>query len=67
MKIKNLTFILAADSKIRADGESLDKPGQNMGCPASDTEIAAFIKVLQKTSDITAGEEKAIAERFSKN
>ncbi len=58
---------ILADSKIRPDGEGLDKPGQNMGCPASDEEVATFIKTLKKFSVVTPAEEKAITERFRKN
>ncbi len=58
---------LLADSKIRAAGEGLEKPGQNMGCPAADDEVAAFIEVLRKTSKIKAADEAAITERFRKN
>ena len=58
---------LLADSKIRARGDGLDKPGQNMGCPAADEEVAAFIQVLRKTSKIKASDETAITERFKKN
>jgi thiol-disulfide isomerase/thioredoxin len=58
---------LLADSKIRAQGEGLDKPGKNMGCPASEEEVAAFINVLKKTSRIKASQENAVSERFKKN
>jgi thiol-disulfide isomerase/thioredoxin len=58
---------LLADSKIRAAGEGLDKPGKNMGCPASDDEVAAFIEVLRKTSKIKEAEVPVITERFKKN
>ncbi len=56
-----------ADSNIRKAGEGLDKPGSNMGCPASAEEIAAFVEVLKKTSKINESEITAITERFSKN
>jgi thiol-disulfide isomerase/thioredoxin len=58
---------LLADSKIRAAGEGPEKPGQNMGCPAADDEVAAFIDVLRKTSKIKPADEAAISERFRKN
>ena len=58
---------LIGDSNIRKPGEGLDKPGQNMGCPASEEEIAAFIDVLKKTSKISEADILAIKERFSKN
>jgi thiol-disulfide isomerase/thioredoxin len=58
---------LVADSKIRKAGEGLDKPGSNMGCPASDEEVAAFVQLLEKLTTITDSEKKAISERFKKN
>ncbi len=65
--IYNKKGILLADSKIRVAGEGLDKPGKNMGCPASDDEVAAFIEVLRKTSKIKEAEVPVITERFKKN
>lgn len=65
--IYNSKGTLLSDSKIRPDGEGLDKPGQNLGCPASDEEVTTFIKILKKVSVITPAEEKAITERFIKN
>ncbi|MDP4222797.1 MAG: thioredoxin family protein [Bacteroidota bacterium] len=58
---------LLADSKIRAAGEGIDRPGQNMGCPAADDEVAAFIEILRKTSKIKPADEAAISQRFRKN
>jgi len=58
---------LLADSQIRKEGDGLDKPGQNMGCPAADEEVAAFVGILKKTSKITDAEATAVTERFKKN
>ena len=58
---------LLADSKLRKAGDSLDKPGENIGCPASDEEVAAFINILRKTSKITDQEADAVSARFKKN
>ena len=58
---------LLGDSKIRPEGDGLDKPGKNMGCPASEEEVAAFVKLLKKVSKVSATEEAAITERFKKN
>jgi thiol-disulfide isomerase/thioredoxin len=58
---------LLADSKIRPAGAEPDKPAQNMGCPASDDEVAAFIEVLKKTSRISEAEITVISDRFRKN
>ncbi|HPF02466.1 MAG TPA: thioredoxin family protein [Bacteroidales bacterium] len=58
---------LLADSFIRKPGDDPDKPGQNVGCPATDDEISAFVEILKKTSNIGDNDIKAIQERFSKN
>lgn len=58
---------LLADSQIRKEGDGLDKPGQNMGCPAADEEVAAFVGILKKTSKITDAETAAVTEKFKKN
>jgi len=65
--IYNKKGVLIADSNIRKEGEGLDKPGSNMGCPAAPEEVAAFVEVLKKTSKINDSEIKAVSERFSKN
>jgi len=62
---KNRTLI--ADSKIRAAGDGPDKPLQNIGCPASDEEVAAFVQILEKAVKISKSEKTAITERFRKN
>jgi thiol-disulfide isomerase/thioredoxin len=58
---------LIADSKIKAANDPAGKPGQNIGCPASEQEIAAFIQILEKAAKITDPEKTAITERFKKN
>jgi thiol-disulfide isomerase/thioredoxin len=58
---------LLADSQLRKEGEGLNIPGQNMGCPAADEEVAAFVSILKKTSTITDTEAAAVTERFKKN
>ncbi len=57
---------LIADSRIKYS----DKPDaklSNMGCPAQEQEIAAFLDILKKSSKISDKEAAAIRERFSKN
>ena len=49
------------------EGQSLDTPGENIGCPAEENEITAFIQVLKKTSTLNDDELQVIAERFRKN
>jgi len=58
---------LLGDSNIRAEGDGLDKPGKNMGCPASDEEVAAFVALLKKVSKVNDSDATAITERFKKN
>jgi thioredoxin-related protein len=57
---------LLADSKYVSPNTPAAKPS-NMGCPAQDEEITAFIDILKKTSDINEKEVAAIRERFKKN
>lgn len=58
---------LLADSYMRKPGVSKDEAGENIGCPASDEEVAAFIAILQQTTKLKAAELAIIAERFTKN
>jgi thioredoxin-related protein len=57
---------LLADSKM-----DVKKPTgvvrSNMGCPAQDEEIAAFIETLKKTSKINEAQITAITKRFALN
>jgi thiol-disulfide isomerase/thioredoxin len=59
--------MLLADSRIRPDGAGFEVKGDNSGCPASEAEIAYFIKVLKKTTRLTTSGLSVIAKRFSKN
>jgi thioredoxin-related protein len=56
-----------ADSFIRAPGISMDKPGENMGCPASVKEVAAFNEILKQTSRIKEPQLTLIRNRFVQN
>lgn len=58
---------LLADSKIRAAGDGPEKPLQNIGCPASDDEVVAFVNILEKATKISEAEQTAIKARFRKN
>ena len=58
---------LLGDSFIRKDGQDLDTPGDNMGCPAATEEVAAFCELLRKTSRLNEKQIEIIATRFSKN
>jgi thiol-disulfide isomerase/thioredoxin len=58
---------LLADSQMRPEGASLDTPGESMGCPASDKEVAYFVKLLKATSTLTDEQLAVIAKRFAQN
>jgi len=58
---------LLADSKIRTAGASLDAPGENSGCPASEKEVANFIKVLQQTTSLNQQQLLIVQHRFRQN
>lgn len=58
---------LLADSYIRKEGQDMNTPGESMGCPAEENEIAAFLAILKKTSSLTEEELNVIGERFRKN
>lgn len=55
---------LIADSKIRTDTDTV---GKNMGCPATDEEVAAFIALLKKTSRLKEPQLAVIESRFRRN
>jgi coenzyme F420-reducing hydrogenase gamma subunit len=38
-----------------------------MGCPAQEEEIAAFVEILKKTSEISESQAEAVTQRFRKN
>jgi thiol-disulfide isomerase/thioredoxin len=58
---------LLADSEVRPAGVSLDTPGENMGCPATEEQVVTFIKILKQTSTLSDKELEIIAARFRKN
>jgi thioredoxin-related protein len=57
---------LLFDSKMRVAGEGPNK-GDNIGCPASEKEVIAFIEIVQKTSKLTTVQLEIIRKRFRKN
>lgn len=57
---------LLADSKIRLAGEG-PEDGNNSGCPASEKEVAFFVKILKQTTNLTDQQLEIIAKRFRKN
>ena len=58
---------LITDSFIRAEGVSADEPGSNIGCPARENEVAAFINKLKLASSMTEDEQVKLTERFERN
>ena len=58
---------LLADSKMRAEGATLADEGNNIGCPASEEEVAQLLNVLRATGDFDEIELQAIEKRFRAN
>ncbi|MEO7445981.1 MAG: thioredoxin family protein [Ferruginibacter sp.] len=56
-----------ADSYTRKPGQTMNEPGQNIGCPASEVEVQAFITALRKTTSLNETALTAIYSRFRKN
>ncbi len=57
---------LLSDSKMRKEGDGPEK-GDNIGCPASEAEVAAFIEILKKTSSINQSQVEIVRKRFREN
>lgn len=57
---------LLSDSKMRKEGEGPEK-GDNIGCPASEKEVASFIEILKKTSSINNDQVEIVRKRFREN
>ena len=58
---------LLADSQARPTDADLNTKGENIACPATQKEVAYFIEVLKKTSQISEAEQTAVQERFRQN
>ena len=56
-----------ADSYIRDSTQTKDSVGINIGCPAEDNEVDAFVEILKKTSNMTDKQLALVAARFKKN
>lgn len=57
---------LLADSKLRPEGGGWET-GDNVGCPASEKEVAYFLKVLKETTSLKDTELAIIQKRFREN
>ena len=55
------------DSQMRPQGASLDTPGENVGCPAQENEVAFFTQLLKSTSKLTDADLTVIGKRFALN
>jgi len=58
---------LLFDSRMKSKGPDGKVTLQNIGCPASEEEVAAFIDILKKTTRLGKKELDIISARFSKN
>ena len=58
---------LLGDSQIRPAGAGFDTPGQNVGCPPKDDELAHFVQLLKKTSRLSTEQQAAVEKRFLQN
>ena len=59
--------VLIADSQIRPAGSGLETRGANLGCPASEQEVAQFADILKKTGHFRKSQLQAIEKRFRRN
>ncbi|HMV10145.1 MAG TPA: thioredoxin family protein [Cyclobacteriaceae bacterium] len=58
--------VLLADSKMRPEGGG-PETGDNIGCPATEKEVAYFAEILKKTTSLKAAELDLITKRFRQN
>jgi thioredoxin-related protein len=59
---------LLADSKLRPNGGAPGSAsGDNLGCPASDSEVEAFATLLKQTTSLNNAELEVIKTRFRQN
>ena len=61
-----LPFFVILNNAGKVLGDSFENGG-NIGCPASESEVAAFIKLLKNTSIINKEGLETIAARFKQN
>jgi len=58
---------LLSDCLYRKDEPSKDGFGHNIGCPSTEKEVAAFIDILKRTSQLSQQQLAIIAKRFNEN
>ena len=56
-----------ADSQVRPTGAGFESYGENVGCPASESEVAFFIQILKSTSNLRDDQLSLIGKRFAEN
>lgn len=59
-----IPYWLIFNSKGKLLADSRDEKGQNIGCPATEDEVAAFLEKLKKTTRINKKELAAVAKAF---
>lgn len=59
-----IPYWLIFNNKGKLLADSRDEKGQNLGCPATESEVAQFIEKLKKTSKISLEEQTAISKAF---
>ncbi|HEX7902716.1 MAG TPA: thioredoxin family protein [Chitinophagaceae bacterium] len=64
--IQDASGNVLADSRILPEYENKGEK-ENMGCPATEREVAYFIEVLKKTSPLTIQQLSIIRKRFREN
>lgn len=57
---------LLADSKMRPERGG-PETGDNVGCPATEKEVAYFVEILRKTTALKQAELDLITKRFRQN
>lgn len=66
-KDQGLPFWIILDVHGNTLSDSRGKEGKNIGCPATEEEVAHLISVLEKTSRINDKEKMAVKNRFRRN
>jgi thioredoxin-related protein len=66
-KDSGLPFWIILDAQGNTLGDSRGKEGKNIGCPATEEEVAHLLSVLEKISRISDNEKLAVKNRFRKN
>ncbi len=58
---------ILADSKMAVAKPGSETKMSNIGCPATEQEIAAFVEILKRTSTMNDSQAAAITKRFTRN